>query len=124
MVSLLGKAFHEQKLVKKALESFYGLGNTTSVRILAKYSIQPLARMGSLAPRTITALTAELSSMTIDSEAHRIVQNNIQRLRDMGSYRGKRHNMGLPVRGQKTRTQIYTARKFNRVERAMKPSEH
>ncbi len=62
-------------------------------------------------------MTAELSTMTIDNDARRIVQDNIKRLKDMGTYRGRRHAMGLPVRGQRTRGQIYTARKLNYVER-------
>ncbi len=55
--------------------------------------------------------------MTIENDARRIVQENIRRLRDMGTYRGKRHAMGLPARGQNTRGQIYTARKLNKIER-------
>ncbi|KAL2018028.1 hypothetical protein VTK56DRAFT_1344 [Thermocarpiscus australiensis] len=117
MVFILGVNFHEQKLVKKALESFYALGPQTSARILAKYCIHPRAKMGSLPPKTITALTAELSTMTIENDARRIVQENIKRLRDMGAYRGRRHAMGLPVRGQRTRNQIETAKKLNMVER-------
>ena len=84
---------------------------------MAKYSIYPFARMESLPVKTTTALTAELSNMTIDNDAKRVVQDNIKRLRDMGTYRGRRHAMGLPVRGQRTRTQIETAKKFNRLER-------
>ncbi|TPX10437.1 uncharacterized protein E0L32_008656 [Thyridium curvatum] len=117
MVFILGVNFHEQKLVKKALESFYALGPQTSARILAKYYIHPQAKVGSLAPKTVTALTAELSTMTIENDARRIVQDNIKRLRDMGTYRGRRHAMGLPVRGQKTRNQNATPRKLNQVER-------
>ncbi|KAL2157551.1 hypothetical protein VTH06DRAFT_5928 [Thermothelomyces fergusii] len=117
MVFILGINFHENKLVKKALESFYALGPQTSARILAKYCIHPRAKMGTLTTKTLTALTAELSTMTIESEARSIVQNNIMRLRDIGTYRGKRHAMGLPVRGQRTRNQINTARKLNRIDR-------
>jgi small subunit ribosomal protein S13 len=73
--------------------------------------------MGTLPAKTVTALTAELSTMTIDNDARRVVQDNIKRLRDMGTYRGRRHAMGLPVRGQNTRNQISTARKLNIVER-------
>ncbi|KAK8041133.1 hypothetical protein PG994_014140 [Apiospora phragmitis] len=117
MVFVLGNNFHPQKLVKRALESFYSLGPQTSARIMAKYTIHPLARLGSLPTKTIVSLTAELSTMTIDNDARRIVQDNIKRLRDMGSYRGRRHAMGLPVRGQNTRSQIITARKLNVLER-------
>ncbi|KAI0472010.1 ribosomal protein S13 [Xylariaceae sp. FL0804] len=118
MVFILGSSFHQKKLVKKALESFYSLGPQTSARIMAKYTIHPLARIGTLPARTITALTAELSTMTIDNDARRIIQDNIKRLRDMGTYRGRRHAMSLPVRGQNTRSrQIFTARKLNKMER-------
>lgn len=84
---------------------------------MAKYTIHPLARIGTVAPKTVTALTAELSTMTIENDARRIVQDNIKRLRDMGTIRGRRHAMGLPVRGQRTRNQIETAKKLNTLER-------
>ncbi|RKF75264.1 37S ribosomal protein SWS2, mitochondrial [Golovinomyces cichoracearum] len=117
MVLILGVSFRESELVKKALQSFYGLGKTHSTRILAKYHIFPQARLGSLPAKTVTALTGELSGMTIETEARKIVQTNIMRLKEMGSYRGRRHAMNLPVRGQRTRSQINTARKLNKVER-------
>ncbi|KAI0852246.1 ribosomal protein S13 [Daldinia vernicosa] len=117
MVFIMGVNFHEKKLVRKALESFYGLGPQLCARIMAKYTIHPLARIGTVAPKTVTALTAELSTMTIENEARRIVQDNIKRLRDMGTIRGRRHAMGLPVRGQRTRNQIETAKKLNTLER-------
>ncbi len=104
-------------LQQKALESFYGLGPTVSIRIMSKYSIHQLAKVGALSARTVTALTAELSQMTIENDARRVIQENIRRLKDMGTLRGRRHAMNLPVRGQRTRNQIYTARKLNRVER-------
>ncbi|KAG6003877.1 hypothetical protein E4U21_001625 [Claviceps maximensis] len=117
VVFIFGVTFHDGKLVQKALESFHSLGSTTSTRIMAKYSIHKLAKLGSLAPRTVTSLTAELSQMKIGVDAQRAVQDNIQRLKDIGSFRGRRHAMGLPVRGQRTRTQTATANKLNRIER-------
>ncbi|EJP63874.1 mitochondrial 37S ribosomal protein SWS2 [Beauveria bassiana ARSEF 2860] len=117
MVFVLGVNFAETRLVKKALESFYGLGPLLSERIMAKYSIHKLATMGSLAPRTVTSLTAELGQMPIESDARKTLQDNIKRLKDMGAYRGRRHAMGLPVRGQRTRNQNATPNKLNRVNR-------
>jgi small subunit ribosomal protein S13 len=73
--------------------------------------------MGALPPKILTALTAELSTMTIESDARKLVQDNIKRLRDMGTYRGRRHAMGLPVRGQRTRNQIESAKRLNMIER-------
>lgn len=84
---------------------------------MAKYSIHPLAKVGALNQKVVTSLTAELSNMTIETDARRVVQENIRRLRDMGTWRGRRHAMGLPVRGQRTRTQTMTSRKLNRIER-------
>lgn len=84
---------------------------------MAKYSIFPRQRLEALSPKTVLQLTAELSTMTIENDARKAVQTNIQRLRDMGSYRGKRHVMALPVRGQRARNQNSTVAKLNRLER-------
>lgn len=56
--------------------------------------------------KTIAALTADLTNMKIENELRREVKDNISRLRDMGTYRGRRHAMHLPVRGQRTRSQV------------------
>lgn len=84
---------------------------------MAKYSIFPRQRLEALSPKIVLALTAELSTMTIENDARKILHDNIRRLKDMGSYRGRRHAMGLPVRGQRARNQNSTAHKLNRVER-------
>jgi hypothetical protein len=73
---------------------------------MAKFSIHPWAKVGSLKNVTVMDLTAELSNMRIENDLRREVQEDIRRLRDMGTYRGRRHAMGLPVRGQRTRTQV------------------
>jgi len=98
-----------------SLETFYGIGHQHSSRILAKFSIFPRATVGSLSNKTVTALTAELSGMTIENELRQKKQDNIRRLRDMGSYRGRRHAMGLPVRGQRTRTQVCDAGRLDGI---------
>lgn len=105
-------------MAQKSLETFYGLGNQHSSRILAKFSIHPAAKVGSIPAKTVTAITAELSNMTIENDAKRKLRENIKRLRDMGSYRGRRHAMGLPVRGQRTRTQVGTPKKKRYVANA------
>lgn len=73
---------------------------------MAQFHIHPSARIGSLADKQIMELNAELSSMKIENDLRRQVYGNIKRLRDMGTYVGKRHAMGLPVRGQRTRSQV------------------
>jgi ribosomal protein S13 len=107
---------------------------------MSKFHIHKTARIGNLGEKQMNSLAGELAEMTIESDLRGQMQNNIKRLRDMGTYRGRRHAMGLPVRGQRTRTQvslvygvrwggfwnfswltnvrqIMTARKFNRVDR-------
>ena len=65
-----------------------------------------MAKVGALANKQIQDMTAELSNMTIENDLRRKVREDIKRLRDMGTYRGRRHAMGLPARGQNTRGQV------------------
>jgi small subunit ribosomal protein S13 len=92
--------------LQRSLESFFGIGPKVSQGIMARFHIHPWAKVGSLKNATVMDLTAELSNMKIENDLRREVQGNIRRLRDMGTYRGRRHAMGLPVRGQRTRTQV------------------
>lgn len=73
---------------------------------MARLYIHPTARIGSLANQQVLDVNAQLASMTIENDLRREVRENIRRLRDMGTHRGRRHAMGLPVRGQRTRTQV------------------
>jgi small subunit ribosomal protein S13 len=73
---------------------------------MARFFVHPTAKVGSLANRQVLDLTAELSNMTIENDLKRQLRDNIRRLKDMGTYRGRRHAMGLPVRGQNTRSQV------------------
>ncbi|KAF1998017.1 30S ribosomal protein S13 [Amniculicola lignicola CBS 123094] len=117
MVNLWGFNFPEQTLVKRALKTFYGIGPNVAQGIMARFHIHPYAKLGTLKNATVLDLTAELSTMKIENDLRREVQENIRRLKDMGTYRGRRHAMGLPVRGQRTRSQITNARKLNKIER-------
>lgn len=73
---------------------------------MARFYINPTAKIGELQSGTILDLNAELSNMKIENDLRREVVENIKRLRNMGTYRGRRHAMGLPVRGQNTRSQV------------------
>jgi small subunit ribosomal protein S13 len=84
---------------------------------MAKHYIHPTAKMSTLENKQIIDLTADLTGMKIENELRREVLNNISRLRDMKAYRGMRHALGYPVRGQRTRTQTTTANKLNKIER-------
>ena len=84
---------------------------------MARLHIHPTARLGSLPLYKVNEITAELSQLKIENDLRRELRDNIARLRDMGSYRGRRHAMGLPVRGQNSRNQIATATRLNKIER-------
>lgn len=73
---------------------------------MATHHIHPTATLGDLPESTLQALTASLTALTIENDLRRKVVDNIKRLRDIGTVRGRRHDMGLPVRGQRTRTQV------------------
>jgi len=97
-------------LAQKALTSFYGIGEAQCARILARHFIHDRATIGSIGHQKVMDLTQTLTGMKIETDLRKEVRENIKRLRDIGSNRGRRHAMGLPVRGQNTRSQVrYTA---------------
>jgi hypothetical protein len=81
---------------------------------MARFHIQPWAKVGSLKNATLMDLTEELSAMNLENDLRRETVDNIKRLRDIGTYRGRRHAMGLPVRGQRTRSQVSVVGMFGR----------
>jgi small subunit ribosomal protein S13 len=89
-----------------SLESFFGIGGNVSSRLMARFNIHPTCRVGELANKQVLDLTAVLSEMKIENDLRREVLNDIKRLKETGTYRGRRHALGLPVRGQRTRTQV------------------
>ncbi|CAG7992173.1 unnamed protein product [Penicillium salamii] len=76
---------------------------------MARFNIHPTCRVGELANKQVLDLTAMLSEMKIENDLRREVLNNIKRLKETGTYRGRRHALGLPVNGQRTRTQVSIA---------------
>lgn len=105
-VFIHGSNFEPAALVARSLRSFYGVGSLTCRNLMAKFHIHNTAKIGELGERQLNSLAAELGSMTLENDLRRQLVDNIKRLRDMGTYRGRRHAMGLPVRGQRTRTQV------------------
>ncbi|KAH9844460.1 37S ribosomal protein subunit sws2, mitochondrial [Teratosphaeria destructans] len=87
MVFIHGTNFIESSLVTRALKSFYGIGPDVCTKLMAKFHIHKTARVGQLATRQIDDLAQELSTMTLENDLRRQLVDNIQRLRDMGTYR-------------------------------------
>lgn len=123
-VFLFSRNFPDRRLVTSALQSFFGLGPNLTSRLMANFHLHRTIRMRDLSQPQILDLNAYLDSIgnhmpgvKIENELKREILRNIGRLRDIGTYRGRRHAMGLPVRGQGTRGQIKTSWRLNKVER-------
>ncbi|KAK2868069.1 hypothetical protein FQN49_003190 [Arthroderma sp. PD_2] len=119
MVFILGSSFPERNLVSKALRSFFGIGELRCNKLMARFHIHPTATIGELATKQVLGLTGALTDMKIENDLKREILNNIKRLKDTGNYKGRRHALNLPVRGQNTRSQIKTAIKLNRIDRQL-----
>jgi small subunit ribosomal protein S13 len=99
------------KRVEIALTYLYGVGLSRSHEILAGTGVNPDTRAKDLTDEEITKLRAFIeSNYQIEGDLRRLESLNIKRLVDIGTYRGRRHRMGLPVRGQRTRTNARTRR--------------
>jgi len=98
-----------EKRIEHALPYIYGIGLTTSRRILEAAGINPDTRVKDLTEAEVSKLSAIITSnYKVEGDLRREVAMNIKRLMDIGCYRGLRHRKGLPVRGQRTRTNART----------------
>jgi len=91
-----------------ALTSIYGIGKSTSRKICDVIGIEQYKKIKDLSDEQIDKLREYISKMTVEGDLRREVSMNIKRLMDLGCYRGLRHRRGLPVRGQRTRTNART----------------
>jgi len=111
MARIAGVELPSQKRVEIGLTYIYGIGKSSSNEILREAGINPDTRVKNLTEKEISAIQAIIqSNYKVEGELRRIVQGNIKRLIDIGSYRGYRHRRGLPARGQRTRTNARTKR--------------
>jgi small subunit ribosomal protein S13 len=91
-----------------ALTSIYGIGRATAHRICEASGIAPDVKIKDLSEGEIETLRGEVARFTVEGDLRRTVSMNIKRLMDLGCYRGMRHRRGLPLRGQRTRTNART----------------
>ena len=97
------------KQVWIALTYVYGIGRTTSKAILAEAKVEPTTRVKDLTEAEIQKINDIIGNKhTVEGDLRRLVTNNIKRLKDINSYKGLRHKAGLPVNGQRTRTNART----------------
>ncbi len=97
------------KRVHVALTYIYGIGDKVAMDICQAAGISPEVKSRDLSEDEVSRITSHIQeSYVVEGQLRRQVQQNITRLKDIGSYRGIRHRRGLPVRGQKTRTNART----------------
>lgn len=111
MARVEGVVIPDNKKVLYSLTYVHGIGLTSSKKILSVAGVDPEARVKDLDEVSLNKIRDAISASYItEGELKRLVSTNIKRLKDVGSYRGTRHKLGLPSKGQRTRTNARTRR--------------
>ena len=110
MARISGVDLHREKRIEIGLTYVYGIGRARSNRLLKEANVDPDTRVRDLTDDEVRRITAaiEADHQLIEGDLRREVAMNIKRLQEIGCYRGIRHRRGLPVRGQKTKTNART----------------
>lgn len=111
MARISGVTIPTEKQVQISLTYVYGIGPAKAREILSQTNIDPTVRVKDLTESELDAIRAEIDkNYIVEGDLQRVVTGNIKRLKDISSYRGLRHKLGLPARGQRTRTNGRTKR--------------
>jgi small subunit ribosomal protein S13 len=108
MARIAGVNIPDRKHTVIALTAIYGIGKTRSRKICADAGIDPTVQIRTLTEGELDKLRAEVGKYVVEGDLRREVSMSIKRLIDLGCYRGLRHRRGLPLRGQRTRTNART----------------
>ena len=109
MARIAGVDLPREKRVEIGLTYIYGIGRASSVKILEKANVNPDTRVRDLTDEEVGHIRDAIDeTVTVEGDLRREIAMNIKRLQEIGCYRGVRHRKGLPVRGQKTKTNART----------------
>jgi small subunit ribosomal protein S13 len=108
MARIAGINIPMNKHVGIGLTHIFGIGRSRSLESCSAAGVDPTTKVKDLTEAEVTALRAQLSRYPLEGDLRREVSMNIKRLMDLGTWRGVRHRKGLPVRGQRTRTNART----------------
>lgn len=112
MIRIAGVDLPETKSIKIALTYIYGIGRTLANEILTSLEINPESKTKFLTDKEVSQLRERIEkNYTTESDLKRLIALNIKRLVEINCYRGRRHIQGLPVRGQRTKTNAQTRKK-------------
>ncbi len=120
MARISGVNIPLNKRVEIGLTYIYGIGRTTSNVLLAKAGVEPDRKVRDLTEDEVVSLRDLIDDLTVEGDLRRERSQNIKRLQEIGCYRGMRHRRGLPVRGQKTKTNARTRKGPKRMQVAGK----
>lgn len=111
MARIAGVDLPREKRIEIGLTYIYGIGRPSAQKILAQTGVNPDIRVKDIAEADLTKIREYIDKfMTVEGDLRRTVALNIKRLIEIGCYRGIRHRKGLPVRGQRTKTNARTAK--------------
>jgi small subunit ribosomal protein S13 len=111
MARIAGVDLPRDKRTEVALTYIFGIGPTTSKKVLAATDVDPDKRVKDLTETEVSQLRTVIDrDLKVEGDLRREIAQNIKRLQEIGCYRGLRHRRGLPVRGQRTRTNARTKR--------------
>ena len=109
MARIAGVDLPREKRVEIGLTYIYGIGRASSVKILERANVNPDTRVRDLTDEEVGRIRDAIDeTVTVEGDLRREIAMNIKRLQEIGCYRGVRHRKGLPVRGQKTKTNART----------------
>ncbi|MBI2309740.1 30S ribosomal protein S13 [Candidatus Collierbacteria bacterium] len=123
MPRISGVDIPENKRVEAGLRYLYGIGQYNSTEVLHKAEVNPDKRAKDLTADEISRIAKGLEGILVEGELRKQIRDNVERLKRIGSYRGHRHAVGLPVRGQRTRTNARTKRGKRMTVGALKKEE-
>lgn len=112
MFRLMGHVLPEEKSIWIALTNIYGIGRERSKKILTALNIEIMKKVKDISEEEQKMISDELKKYVLENDLKREVAAAIKRLKEIKCYRGMRHNLGLPVRGQLTRKNARTAKKL------------
>lgn len=108
MARIAGINVPDNKHAGVALTYIFGIGRTTARKLCEAAGVDPTMKVQDLADERLDSLRTEVGKLTVEGDLRRENSMNIKRLMDLACYRGMRHRRGLPVRGQRTRTNART----------------
>src|SRR4030042_5439138 len=120
MARIAGIDLPNEKRVDIGLTLIYGVGRKNVIKILQQAKIEPGKRVSQLSGEEVAKINKVMDNFLVEGGLRKKIAGDIQRLKAIGSYRGLRHTKGLPVRGQRTRTNARTKRGKRKTIGALK----